>query len=136
MCIRDRNQPPASTFTEFFELIEAMIDSLIVNRFFYTVDELGRATPEFYRHNVDMVSQIENHLELSLQRLSDREFLVPWLSDDEPVSYTHLRADLGYLSDPPARSLLFAQRQSVNRSFEAGAGSGTLLIAVLHEFQN
>lgn len=87
------NQPPASTFTEFFELIEAMIDSLIVNRFFYTVDELGRATPEFYRHNVDMVSQIENHLELSLQRLSDREFLVPWLSDDERHAFTRMIMD-------------------------------------------
>ena len=87
------NQPPASTFTEFFELIEAMIDSLIVNRFFYTVDELGRATPEFYRHNVDMVSQIENHLELSLQRLSDRELLVPWLSDDERHAFTRMIMD-------------------------------------------
>ena len=79
--------------TYHFHKNEAMIDSLIVNRFFYTVDKLGRATPEFYRHNVDMVSQIENHLELSLQRLSDRELLVPWLSDDERHAFTRMIMD-------------------------------------------
>ena len=87
------NQAPASNFEEFFALIRAMIDSLIVNRFFYTVDELGRATPEFYRHNVNAVSQIEEHLELSLQCLSDQGCLVPWRSEQERHAFTRMIMD-------------------------------------------
>ena len=87
------NQPLASTFAEFFDLIRAMVDSLIVNRFFYTVDELGRATPEFYRHNVDIMKQIEEHLELSLQQLSDQGLLIGWLSDQERHAFARMIMD-------------------------------------------
>ena len=87
------NQPLAATFEELFELIRAMIESLIVNRFFYTEDELGRATPEFYRHNVDTVSRIENHLEQSLQQLSDQGWLIPWTSEQERHAFTRMIMD-------------------------------------------
>lgn len=87
------DEPPATNFTELFDLIQAMIDSLIVNRFFYTVDELGRSSVDFYHHNVEMITNISNHLEISLQNLSDNKLLVPWISEKERHAFTTMIMD-------------------------------------------
>lgn len=80
----------AQSFTEFFQLIQAMVDSLIVNRFFYTADELFHSSDTFSASNTNNIQQIETHLEKSLQNLSDQNLLVPWISNEERHAFTHV----------------------------------------------
>ena len=84
---------PASTFHDFFQLLDQMLSCLMINQFFYTDDELGRVTEEFYRHNVDTVNAIEQHLSLSLQNLSQNDYLNPWTSNDERNAYAKMIMD-------------------------------------------
>lgn len=81
---------PAKNFNEFFQLIQDMLDSLMVNRFFYTVEELARTSESFYQHNTNTINEIENHLEDSLQLLSDQNFLVAWRSNHERHAFAHV----------------------------------------------
>lgn len=80
----------AQNFTEFFQLIQAMVDSLIINRFFYSADELFHSSDTFSTNNTNNIKEIENHLEKSLRNLSDQKLLVPWLSPEERHAFTHV----------------------------------------------
>ncbi len=74
---------PAQTFEEFFEQIDAMLESLVVNRFFFSDDELGRVNNEFYLNNVHNVQVIGQLLLASLKRLADCQRLIPWRHEQE-----------------------------------------------------
>lgn len=89
-------QGPANNFEELFLQIDAMLESLIVNRFFFSDDELGRINVEFYRHNIDNVDIIGQLLKTSILNLAKTKWLKEWRNKEEcnafcqMIMYSHI----------------------------------------------
>lgn len=84
------SRPLESNYEELFDLFKAMLESLVVNEFFYVEDELGKCTEEFYQQNIDNVNAIEVHLKNSLKRLSETGYFVPWKDTEELNAFTKM----------------------------------------------
>ena len=75
--------PVPDSYSALFALFNAMLDSLVVNEFFYVEDELGLATPQFHRHNLATVNEIQKKVEMAFALLADRGLFSPWYQPQE-----------------------------------------------------